>query len=150
MLLTIDAANVVAKYKDLPNTYSALGDFCSASSAQAPATMLMLQPSNGYSPEVIQFGGFAFTPPGQTCTCDLPAAPRSVRMQLDKANVNLGSNVWTPENMPGRRVGADAVVLPNGTRLLRPGPLCLLTRTMFAQRTAPRLCAMPCNLVRLM
>jgi hypothetical protein len=99
-LFTFDRSNQLRQYQALPTTYTVLAGYCSQSSAQAPATLLMLQPEDGYRAEVIQFGGFQLAEPGEACFCNLDGAPKSVRMRLDQETIENNQNAWLAEDMP--------------------------------------------------
>jgi hypothetical protein len=57
MRLLLD--NTWQQYKDIPASLWPTPGYCGSMSMGGTATMLMLEPANGYAAEIVMFGGFA-------------------------------------------------------------------------------------------
>jgi hypothetical protein len=51
--------NTWQQYKDIPSSLWPTPGYCGSMSMGGTATMLMLEPANGYAAEIVMFGGFA-------------------------------------------------------------------------------------------
>ncbi|WIA15098.1 hypothetical protein OEZ85_001792 [Tetradesmus obliquus] len=57
-VMRLTSNNSWSQYRDIPPGLWPTPNFCGAMSMAGTATLLMLEPENGYAAEVVMFGGF--------------------------------------------------------------------------------------------
>ncbi|KAF5372571.1 hypothetical protein D9758_005210 [Tetrapyrgos nigripes] len=96
-----------------------------SSPISAGATLLPLTPENNYTPEVLICGGsvidddLALFQPGASFS-QFPASDQCVRMVLNDEGISAG---WQVEHMPGPRIIAELILLPDGRVTIVNGAL---------------------------
>ncbi|GFR45012.1 hypothetical protein Agub_g6322 [Astrephomene gubernaculifera] len=85
------------------------------------SVMLPLTPENGYTPEVVYFGG-QFSYGWINTTASKLALRIKVQYNETTGNYTFGDG-WTAEKMPLPRVMGDAIVLPNGKVVVLNGAI---------------------------
>jgi hypothetical protein len=58
-VMRLTSNNTWSQYRDIPASLWPTPGFCGAMSMAGTATMLLLEPENGYAAEVVMFGGYA-------------------------------------------------------------------------------------------
>ncbi|WIA15101.1 hypothetical protein OEZ85_001795 [Tetradesmus obliquus] len=118
-VMRLSPTNTWSQYRDIPASRWPTPGFCGAMSMAGTATMLMLEPTDGYAAEVVMFGGFQRG--RRQCDCDTATMRFAHRMRLDKASVDNNRLAWTREAMPYGRNMNDVVLLPNGQLIIVNG-----------------------------